>query len=469
MQKIRRRRKRKGGSLGIKGGIIATVITVLIFAYIVMTVKYTFKFLPNTYINGVDVSNKSMNEVKNSIVKMNSDDTLIVTGEFDEKLEIPIDEVAEYQYKDIDNIYAQKPLGWIFSYFNRRDFEVNKNIITKDGIIENLIEQSNFIKNKEIIEPVNAQIKVENGEVSIIDDKIGNKVDVEKLRDVIKKGIINNSLAISFEDYPRAAITTESLQSEKERIENKINHTISIDIRGQKKELNLKPLYDSENINIDKLKDFVNNLAKETDTLSKERQFIDVEGKERTIKSGTFGWKINIEKTVEKIVESVNNENFDDIKPVYAAQGREDDTIGNTYIEVDLSKQHLWVFSEGNKIFESNLVSGQVPGSFTPVGLHSIKGKERNRTLKGTNRRTGKKYESNVTYWMPIDWQGVGLHDASWQYGDFNDKKYLNGKGSNGCINLPYNTAEFIFKNVATGTPVVIYESSTNYSLNYIP
>ena len=63
---------------------------------------------------------------------------------------------------------------------------------------------------------------------------------------------------------------------------------------------------------------------------------------------------------------------------------------------------------------------------------------------------------------MPINYGGVGLHDAPWVT-EFGGEYYIYS-GSNGCINLNLQTAKTIYENYTNGTPVVVYESYTNYS-----
>lgn len=449
--------------------IITLTIFGIILYYLIVAITYTGKFLPNTFVNGVDVSGEPINKVKNVVANRKSGDTLIVTGQYGEKLELNIDEYVEYTAKNLEKVSKQNIMSWPFAKFKRKNIEVDYDVKLKEGLIENVIDMSNFIKGKQIEEPVNATLEVKDGEVIITDDKPGNAIDKTKLKEAIIKGIQDNSLVVEFTDYPKAEVTTESLQKQKEYLEEKMNHTIDIDVRGKKYTLNIKTLYPTEELSKEKLQEFIANMANETDTINKERKFKDVNGEERTIQSGTFGWKMDRVKTFENLYNNIINTKYDSFTPEYAVQAVGDDEIGNTYIEIDLSKQHLWVFVDGVQTLDSNLVSGQVPKAFTPVGIHSIKGKQKGRTLKGKNRITQKEYASYVDYWMPIDWQGVGMHDASWQYGDFNPNKYLTGHGSNGCINLPFSTAEYIFNNFPVGTPVVIYESSTNYSKNFIP
>ncbi len=67
----------------------------------------------------------------------------------------------------------------------------------------------------------------------------------------------------------------------------------------------------------------------------------------------------------------------------------------------------------------------------------------------------GETYESNVTYFMPFAYN-VGIHDASWRNGRFGGSIYKTS-GSHGCINVPEEIAEKLYKTVEKDTPVVAY------------
>ena len=47
--------------------------------------------------------------------------------------------------------------------------------------------------------------------------------------------------------------------------------------------------------------------------------------------------------------------------------------MGDTYVEVDLTKQHLWMYKEGKLIVESDFVSGTMtPARVTPPGIFRL-------------------------------------------------------------------------------------------------
>jgi hypothetical protein len=142
--------------------------------------------------------------------------------------------------------------------------------------------------------------------------------------------------------------------------------------------------------------------------------------------------------------------------PVYfgtaATYGDED--WGDSYVEVDLSAQHLWVYENGQVVEESDFVSGCVNlGRMTPRGTYGITYKERNATLVGEN------YSSPVKYWMPFN-GNVGMHDASWRSSFGGNEYILNG--SHGCINLPTSKAAEIFDVVSKGEAVFVYGGLTS-------
>ena len=126
-----------------------------------------------------------------------------------------------------------------------------------------------------------------------------------------------------------------------------------------------------------------------------------------------------------------------------------DSDIGNSYVEVDLDNQHVYVYKDGNLVTETDCVSGKaVNGNSTPEGTYGITYKERDAELVGEN------YTSPVNYWMPFN-GNVGLHDATWRK-EFGGSIYINS-GSHGCVNLPLDKAKIIFENVVKGEPVIVY------------
>ena len=220
-------------------------------------------------------------------------------------------------------------------------------------------------------------------------------------------------------------------------------------------------------IEIQNLSEYVDMLASETDTYGKNRKFNATGIGEIVVGPGVYGFKLDHDGMIDKIYEQINSRKSGTIEPAYAniAYVRTDDgkDIDDTYVEVDISRQHLWFYKDGELIVESDFVSGRpVDGWASNVGVGQILSKNQNTKLRGTNFDGVTSYETPVSYWMPIGWDGEGFHDAPWRSG-FGGDIYLT-KGSHGCFNLPPSVAGTLFANVDPVTPVVVYESSTNNS-----
>ena len=124
--------------------------------------------------------------------------------------------------------------------------------------------------------------------------------------------------------------------------------------------------------------------------------------------------------------------------------------LKGTYIELDISNQHLYYYKNGEVYIETEIVSGTMEGGHgTPAGLFHVYDKQRNKVLVGED------YECPVEYWMRLTETGVGIHDAWWQR-SFGGDAYLDS-GSHGCINCPPYIAAQLYEAVKEKTPVIVY------------
>ena len=164
--------------------------------------------------------------------------------------------------------------------------------------------------------------------------------------------------------------------------------------------------------------EYVAQLAATHDTVNTEREFCTTSGRTVQVYSSVYGWKIDQEKEIETIMQEMIAGVQINREPVYAmrANARGMNDIGSTYIEVDLSAQHLYYYQDGSIILESDIVSGdmQYAERQTPPGIFQLYYKKSPSVLKGKMLENGKyEYERPVTYWMPFN-GGIGFHDASW-------------------------------------------------------
>lgn len=123
--------------------------------------------------------------------------------------------------------------------------------------------------------------------------------------------------------------------------------------------------------------------------------------------------------------------------------------LGKTYIEVDMGRQELHYYVDGQLSMEMPVVTGNINrGRGTPTGVFDVYNKRYHTYLRGAD------YVSYVNYWLGVN-KGVGIHDANWR-SRFGEEIYKRD-GSHGCINCPEAQVSQLWEVVDVGTPVVLY------------
>lgn len=205
-------------------------------------------------------------------------------------------------------------------------------------------------------------------------------------------------------------------------------------------------------LNEEKLTAYVEKLAEKYNTKGHPRRFVTTGGSEITLYKGTYGWAMDIKETVQKIKEMITLSGMVIMEPVWdqkAAVYERGNDIGDSYVEISLSEQKVWLYIDGEQLLETDCVSGTYgTDRQTPGGVYFIYHRQSPAVLRGAD------YESPVTYWMPYN-GGIGLHDANWrsQFGG----DIFRSDGSHGCINLPTDAAKLIYESTSYGFPVVSY------------
>ena len=210
-------------------------------------------------------------------------------------------------------------------------------------------------------------------------------------------------------------------------------------------------------LNEEEIRTYVAGLAKKYDTYGKEREFQSTRGDLIKVPAkGTYGTTLDQDAEVAYLMENLLSEELHDGRissriPVYERQGfvRGTDDIGGTYIEIDMTQQHLYYYVDHELKFDTDVVTGNTGRRMgTPEGVNYVYSKQKNRTLRGPG------YATPVKYWMPVK-GNVGIHDAGWR-SEFGGEIYKKS-GSHGCINVPKDVMGELYDMVEIGTPVVMF------------
>lgn len=219
-------------------------------------------------------------------------------------------------------------------------------------------------------------------------------------------------------------------------------------------------------IDEDKVEDYVNEVAriysvKEPTTA----QFVTASGDRVEVEAPITDESVDTQALKKDILNAIQEGATGQRKAPYrqtrtGEQGTTD--LGGTYVEVDLDKQHLYLYVNGKKKAEGDICSGSVAdGCATPAGLYTIKTKDYDRYLVGVG------YRDWVHYFMPFN-GGIGLHDSTWREADeYGGDVYLES-GSHGCINMPLELVKTVDEYIDVGDYVILYGGQPNRTLQSV-
>lgn len=449
--------------------LILTSFGTLLIMYLAMSIYFTNRFYFGSSINCINTSGKTAEDVDKQIKSELTSYILLLDNGSGVKEEIKGSDInLKYNYNSHDKIQSlkgsQNPFGWIYGLFNKTEFQLS-NIVSYDKeLLKKSIDNLSYFNSSNIIKPKNPSFKYTADGYKIVEEVEGTKINKDILYDRIVDAIIKgettiNLKAIDCYEKPRYTSTSKEIIAAKNLLDKytapKVTYTF-----GERKEVldgsiintwlnvdeNLKITFDET-----KVKNYIDTLSKTYDSLGSTRNFITSSGKTVKVSGGDYGWSINKSKEVQDIIAAIKNGKSITKKPIYnqTALYRGINDIGNTYVEINLSKQYLWFYKNGSLIVEGSVVTGNVRNNHsTPSGTYKLDYKQRDTVLRGAN------YASPVSYWMPFN-GGIGIHDATWRAA-FGGNIYLTN-GSHGCINAPYYVAKSIFYNIEAGTPVICY------------
>ncbi|MCI5839248.1 MAG: L,D-transpeptidase family protein [Peptoniphilaceae bacterium] len=435
---------------------------------------FSYFTLPNTYVNDYDQSFKPRSTL---LAQEWQDFDIVAKGRNDKMISFNTKDINYEESVSKNASLDQNPFIWPLAFFNRDDFEIDYKVAYNKEKLDNVIESSQLMK--DVTDPVDAKIFMgDEGKYVIKKETEGDKIAKKELKKTLIHFLTNHQEKVKLSDkdyvHPSVRYNDEDLNLAK----NKANELASLDIKyalGKYKTYELTgtklmKLFDwnGENfvVNKGKVEDYFTKMADETDTYGTVRKFNATGIGEIEVNPGLYGWKIDVEQSTDDFDEIVKADKSGTYEPSYAdtalIRDKNNNDIGNTYIEVDLSRQYMRYYQDGELLMETYIVSGNTGmGSATNVGVGKILEKVTNTYLKGENY-DGSPYKTPVAYWMPIGWDGEGIHDSDWRWSYGGDIYYYDG--SHGCINTPPGNVPVIFNNVQIGTPVVVYESSTSNS-----
>lgn len=450
--------------------ILGSVVGAVLVIYVGLSIFFMSHFYFNTTLNGKNVSGYSADkvfdnwedEIGNYSLKIVESD-----GTESELKGSDIDMVLQWDDTIAKMISKQNGFAWPAKLFNP-DQNTSEAIVTFDeDKLDSALDGFSFMDKSKQIDPVDATVSDydKNDGYTLVESVPGTAIDKPALKENIEKalyGLADTYQITEGNGYlaPKIANDDEKLLAAIDTMNKYAGSEIDYEIGSEKETLDINTfadwlsINDNEKVEIDeeKVADYVAELGTKYNTYGKSKQLATSYGTTITMSNCHYGWKIDAETEAAAIVDDIKGGEkvTRDLNYQYTAASHTGNDYGNSYVEINLTAQHLYLYKNGSLVIDSDFVSGNPSkGNATHTGVFGVTYTERNATLKGQN------YATPVSFWMPFN-GNEGMHDATWR-SSFGGSIYKRN-GSHGCVNLPYSVAQTIFENVSAGFPVFVYE-----------
>lgn len=467
-----RRTARKKTSSSHTKWIAGAAVAAVVLLYGAGVYHYKSHFLRNTYINNTKVGGMTVDEAEKTFTQDFASHKIAIKEK--ERTEIidpqDVDAVIAVGSQVQDLYDSMNPWTWFMNFFGKKDHTVALDVTYDQEKLETVVDNLECFAKANVVAPKDAYIKAGETEFEIVPEVLGNTVKKKQLLQLIGTDLATGVTSIHLEKedlyklpsyYEKDQVVQDALAAA-----NTYTHgTITYDFKYTTETVDYNTSKDWVNISRDfkvtlsdeKIGDYVEELGNKYNTMGAARDFTTSAGNKINAYGGDYGWKIYFDKEKEKLEKNLKSGKNVNREPVYSYKAKcrnsAKDDIGDSYVEISIARQEVWLYIDGECIMNSSCVTGTPPNASTYTGVYALTYKKSPDVLTGPNAGGGS-YSSKVTFWMPFN-GNQGMHDASWR-SSFGGSIYKTN-GSHGCVNLPYSAAATLYKHIDAGFPIVIY------------
>ena len=462
----------------VKLGIILGIVCVV---YLAGSLFFRSHFYIRSKVNGVGASFKGAETTYEKII--NSADKYTIS--FIDADNNVINEVSSselgvgvnYDSSQVQDILdKQTGFNWIGRLIVPAEYYTATGNSYDKAKVKAVASSLDFSNQKSTTESKDAYIDFDGDKFVIVDEVYGDRIDEEGVEEAIIYAVENLQTVINISDgtcynKPDVKADDDNIKSALDKLNAYMDIDIHYDLgEGYTEEIPTATkatwftVDEDFNVSFDRdaIGEFVNTMGDKYNTYGKKKEFTTTSGETIEVPAGSFGWRIAYEGEIDAIIADLEGgkDVTRDFTYLYYGTSHGEHDYGNSYVEVNLTEQHVYVYKDGEMVFDTPCVSGKISNNHgTHTGVYPIAYKQKDATLRGDN------YESHVNYWMPFN-MGEGLHDATWR-SSFGGTIYKNG-GSHGCVNLPLSAAEKIYNIVDAGWPVLVFYTGDTEEQNYM-
>ncbi|NHM32598.1 L,D-transpeptidase family protein [Neobacillus terrae] len=339
--------------------------------------------------------------------------------------------------------------------------------------MKRLVEKKLITMNKNLKAPRNAEAKLEEGKIIVSNGMNGKQYDVASLMEDCKKQEYSSDIYLKPVYIQPIKENSPVIKEEKKLLQGLLQQSLDYKVQDRATTLKASDLIKNASVSKDMkitidpsgIKEKIAEIDHSQSTLDKNFTFKTHSGSVISVKGQGYGWALNVEKETELVKKAFENgEKSISASNIYGhgwtneGYGYKTTTnngIGDTYAEVSIKEQRIWIYKSGKLAVTTNVVTGRHnTHEDTSPGVWYILYKRSPSTLTGSEAGNPH-YSVKVNYWAPFTNGGQGFHDASWRK-NWASNAYLTA-GSGGCVNTPVNIMKSVYDNLSTYEPVVVY------------
>ena len=467
-------KKKSKKGLIITLSIVGVLLIGFVAAYLGISSYFKDKFVIGTNVNGIDCSEKTLAEVEAMLQKQVEEYaiTIHLTNGESEVIQGTDIGIKYGGYKQLKEAFdKQNAYYWPKAFFEETNIKAEIVFEYDQEKLSTMIAGLECMKPENQVAPVSAAVIYKDGSFTIQDEVYGTQLDTTKVNEVIHSGVAAMEQEVNLEEsgcYVQPVFKKDSKEVLATQAE--VNKYISASITYSLDNIvvvvdkddiapwvsvdaNMTPVIDTA-----KVKAFTDTLGSKYNTGNRSGVITTPNGKQANVAVAGYGRQVGSQADCDQLVSEIKEGKTVTRSPIISRQATPEGQFawGTTYVEVDITEQHMWYIVNGQVKFEKDVVTGMKGKNDTPTGTYTILEKIKGKFLRGRLVNGKPSYVTWVDYWMRVTWSGIGFHDASWQNGIFGGDRYVT-KGSHGCINMPPAKAKEFYGMLSVGCPVVIH------------
>ena len=443
-EKNKRKKQQAASGKNYTGLVLTCIMTAIAVIYVGFAIYFESHFCFGTSIDGIAVGGSSVEKVEDAFRTEMKNYQLTVTAREDKNGTIAgsdIDMEPVFQGEIETLLNEQNGFSWLIRMFQKQEFELEKVVSYDEQKLNEAVSNLPcMIDQRAPVDATYADYTKENG-YALVPADYGTEVDAAKVKKAVSDAILVLDETVDLEQsdcYRKPAVGDDDkdLLDLIDTLNQYVGVTITYDFGDDKEVLDGTTISTwlsegtDEKVSIDEeeVLAFVKTLAKKYNTAYSPKELKTSYGTTVTVTGGFYGWRIDNSGEVEQILADLKAGKDVEREPVYltTANSHGEHDYGDSYVEINLTNQHLFLYKDGKLVVESDFVSGNLSkGHDTPTGAFGLTYKTMNAVLRGSD------YETPVTYWMPFNGD-VGMHDATWR-NKFGGSIYKTG-GSHGAL-----------------------------------